>query len=324
MASLVQSLSLLEPRSLDKTRKSGFLSALEETLYETGFVRFRHHGLPPELITAAYAEATKFFALSPASKERYARPEIGGQRGYITFGQEHAKDRPDLADLKEFWHHGPELEPRHPYYKDYEKNIYPEEVPGFQPLVSFLYRELIKLANEILDYLSVLLGHQNWWLRTFAKDGDTLLRILHYPALERLSFPPGAIRSGEHEDIGLMTLLTASNAAGLQVKTRSGDWIDVGNDPGELVMNLGDLFQHLAGGHFLSTTHRVVNPAEGNMSRMSVPFFVHPHPLKMISVVPKFSTPEREERYPPHTAGYLLEQRLIEIGVLKRANRYAS
>ena len=64
------------------------------------------------------------------------------------------------------------------------------------------------------------------------------------------------------------------------------------------------MLQKASGGYYPSTTHRVVNPEPGlNISRYSMPMFLHPRPEVRL-----------DENY---TADSYLQERLREIG-LKR------
>ena len=99
-------------------------------------------------------------------------------------------------------------------------------------------------------------------------------------------------------------MLPAANEPGLQVMDVNGEWMDVPCDPGQLVINVGDMLQETSGGYFPSTTHRVINPTgEGSsQSRLSLPLFLHPRPEVVLS--------------DKHTADSYLKERLRELGVI--------
>ncbi len=138
-------------------------------------------------------------------------------------------------------------------------------------------------------------------LNEMIKNSSTnLLRVIHYPPLND-NIDPSAIRAGAHEDINLITLLVAGSEPGLQVLSQDGKWVDVSTSSDYIVVNIGDMLQECSGGYFPSTTHRVVNPSEKNMSRYSMPFFVHARDEVMLS-----------KKY---TAKSYLEERLKEIGL---------
>ena len=98
------------------------------------------------------------------------------------------------------------------------------------------------------------------------------LKLVHYPAV-----PNGQTNKqgvGPHKDSsGWWTfLLQASppHIKGLQVLNKTGDWVDVPNIPGTLVVNIGQAFEVITNGVCKATTHRVLG---GESKRFSVPFF---------------------------------------------------
>ena len=107
----------------------------------------------------------------------------------------------------------------------------------------------------------------------------------------------------DSDDINLITLLVAGTQPGLQVQDIENNWHDVPCDPGAIVINAGDMLQMASDGYYPSTTHRVTNPGKDikNMSRYSMPLFLHPRDDIRLS-----------ERY---TAGLYLNERLKEIGL---------
>jgi isopenicillin N synthase-like dioxygenase len=132
---------------------------------------------------------------------------------------------------------------------------------------------------------------------------QTLLRLLHYPPLQGEE-PEGSVRAAAHTDINLLTVLPAANAPGLQVQLKNGEWLDVPCDFGMLIINIGDMLQEASQGYYPSTKHRVLNPAqdsEHNVSRVSLPLFLHPKPEVVLS--------------PRHTAQSYLDERLRELGM---------
>ena len=104
--------------------------------------------------------------------------------------------------------------------------------------------------------------------------------------------------------------------AGLEVKSRTGEWVPFTSDADTIVVNIGDMLQRLTNHVYPSTTHRVVNPPgeKARQPRYSTPFFLHPNPDFLIDVLPSTITPDNPKRYPePITAQGYLEERLREI-----------
>ncbi len=289
-------------------RREAFIKVLGEGLERFGFVAVVNHGIPPELLERAYGTAQATFALPEDTKKRYEFPKEGRQRGYTSFGVEHAKDQP-IPDLKEFWHVGRNLPAGHPLRERGEvpKNRHPEEVPDFAPTFDELFARMEDFANRLLVAVGAYLGQPEAYFREMIKDGNSVLRIINYPDMGG-NIPVGAVRAAAHEDINLLTVLPVSTRPGLELLTREGEWMAVHTPPDVMVCDTGDMMARLTGGKLPATTHRVVNPGGSDGGRLSMPFFLHPHPDHLL-------TPLFGEPLPPITTQEFLYNRLREIGL---------
>jgi isopenicillin N synthase-like dioxygenase len=290
----------------------GFARSLGASFERYGFAVVADHGLDPEGVGAALAETKAFFALPDEAKRAYAVPGGAGQRGYTPFGREAAKGAAQ-HDLKEFWHIGRELAPGHPSREVMPDNLWPAERPGFRPALQGLYAELDALGARLLRSIARHLGLDDHAFEDATRDGNSILRLLHYPPVA--ADAPG-VRAGAHEDINAITLLLGAEEAGLEILDRDGRWLPVQPPPGAVVVNIGDMLQRLTNHVLPSTTHRVVNPPpeRRGVARYSTPFFLHFRPDFLIETLPSTITPARPDRYPePITAHAYLQQRLREI-----------
>lgn len=256
----------------------------------TGFAIIKNHDIDFGNIDVLYKQWAEFFK---SSKKHLYMSSDDSNSGYIPFRTENAKDNP-IKDLKEFYH-----------------TFYPFE--NLPQGVSKMYtdkvgKEMLNLGRHLLFALQPHLPQeltkiQKLPLHQMIKESrSNLMRILHYPPLAG-DVEPGAIRAAAHEDINLITLLPAATQPGLEVMDLQGEWHKVQCDPGTIILNVGDMLTEATNGLFKSTTHRVVNPEGENVSRFSMPMFVHPRSDCRLS-----------ERY---TAGEYLHQRLKEIGLIK-------
>lgn len=297
-------------------RQKQFVKTVGEALADVGFFALSDHGVDHRLIEAAYQQAEAFFLLPEATKRRYEVPGIMGQRGYTSFGREHAKDS-KAPDLKEFWHVGQELEPSDPLRKIYPDNVWPNELPQIKATYSDLFTQLEMCALSLLEACALFLGEPRSRFADTAKKGNSILRVIHYPPIPS-SADPQSIRAAAHEDINLITLLCEATASGLELLERNGSWRPIHALKGQIVVDSGDMLQNITNGFYRSTTHRVTNPENSRDRRFSMPFFVHPRsevdldPLK--TAIAKTGG---EKRYPAITAGAYLQQRLREIGLTK-------
>ena len=294
--------------------ETAFVQQVGDALKDIGFFALANHGINLARIESAYSEAEGFFDLDETTKRRYARPELAHQRGYTPFGTEHAKDNP-APDLKEFWQTGRSHEGSSDNRND-PVNVWPNDVrPDFEHHIDGLYRDMRGLADALLAACSRYLGHEPTWLPEMTKEGDTIIRIIHYPPLDA-STPEGAVRSAAHEDINFITLLVTATAAGLQVQDHDGTWIEVEGNHEHIIVDSGDMLQNLTNGLFKSTTHRVVNPGDPTKRRFSMPMFVHPRNGVDLSPRDEFvKATGGTANYPSITAGAFLRQRLQAIGL---------
>lgn len=296
-------------------QKAAFVNALGEALKTFGFVRVKNHGVEPSAIAKGYEQFQKLFALDLETKKKY-EVDKAGQRGYVSFGKEHAKNQ-KVGDLKEFWHTGQELPAGHALMPIYGPNIWPTEVPEVKPAALELFRALERSALVILEALATYFKIPTNSFEHMVRDGNSILRAIHYPPLLP-GDDPRAVRAAAHEDINLITLLCEARGSGLEILTREGAWLPVDTLQGQIVVDAGDALARVTNGVIPSTTHRVVNPpGDKNESRYSMPFFVHPQPGCVLECLPNCATAENPRKYEPITAGEFLNQRLREIGLLK-------
>ncbi|MEN3973439.1 2-oxoglutarate and iron-dependent oxygenase domain-containing protein [Sphingomicrobium sp. XHP0235] len=298
--------------SLDDAGTPDFTRELGESFVDYGFAILRDHGIPQELIERAEAKSKAFFALPEDVKRQYFIEGMGGARGLTPFGIETAKGA-KAHDLKEFYHVGRELPEGHKFADVMPPNVWPEEVDGFKETFLELYDAFDAAGRKVLTAIAEYLEIDTDWFLDSVREGNSVMRLLHYPPQPE---PTGEhIRAGAHEDINTITLLLGAEEAGLQLKTREGEWLDVSPKPGELVINIGDMLQRLTNGKLRSTSHRVINPAPDRASnaRYSMPFFLHFRPDFEIEALPSCVPDGEEPKWPPISSHEYLMERLREI-----------
>jgi len=304
------------PYPLWASDPTAFARAFGESLANTGFAVLSDHQMDERILEAGLSAAREFFALPEPVKRRYCIEGGAGQRGYTPFGREIAKD--GLArDLKEFWHVGRSLPAGHPNASVMAPNLEVGEVEDWSARVDGMFGELDRLGGDLLAAISIFLGLEERFFDDPVRDGNSILRLLHYPAQETPP-PEGAVRAAAHEDINVITLLLGAEEGGLQALHRNGSWLDINPPRGSLVVNVGDMLQRLTNHVLPSTTHRVVNPKpeRSRYARYSTPFFLHFRPDYEIRTLPGCVSEERPDRYPqPITTQDYLMQRLREIGL---------
>ncbi|WP_232493933.1 isopenicillin N synthase family dioxygenase [Novosphingobium kaempferiae] len=286
-----------------------------ESFRTFGFAMIRDHGIDLSLIEQAWAKTAEFFALPVETKQKYFIPGQGGARGYTPFRTEVAKGATE-KDLKEFWHVGRDVPADSPLAASMPPNIWPTEVEGFEETFRELYAQFDEAGAKVLSAIAVDLGLDANWFDPAIEDGNSVMRLLHYPPVSAEA--GGAIRAGAHEDINLITLLLGAQEAGLELLSKDGRWLSVAPPEGAVVVNIGDMLQRLTNHVLPSTTHRVRNPegARAGHSRYSMPFFLHLRSDFRFETLAQCVSDENPDRYPVSiTADDYLQERLREIGL---------
>ncbi len=313
----IPSVNLQDFLSEDPSRKQKFITEIGKAYEEIGFVALKGHFLDDTLIENLYSQIKEFFDLPLDVKEKYEIEGIGGQRGYTSFGKESAKGR-KVGDLKEFWHFGQYVEDDPVLEAEYPDNVMVDEVPGFNEVGKQTYKMLEKTAKYVLRALALHLGLEETYFDAYIKNGNSILRPIHYPPIQ--DEPKDAVRAAAHGDINLITLLMGAHGKGLQVQNHKGQWIDAIAQPDELMINVGDMLSRHTNNKLKSTIHRVVNPPRElwGTSRYSIPFFMHPISEMPLNVLDNCVDAENPKQFEDVTAGEFLNERLVELGLIKK------
>ena len=313
----IPSVNLNDFTSGDPVRKQKFVDEIGKAYEEIGFVALKGHFLDDKLVDNLYGEVKNFFSLPLETKQKYEIDGIGGQRGYISFGKESAKGKKE-GDLKEFWHFGQYVDDDPKREAEYPKNVTVDELSEFNKIGKETYRMLEKTAKYVLRALALHLDLEETYFDNFIHNGNSILRPIHYPPI--LSEPENAVRAAAHGDINLITLLMGAQGRGLQVQNHKGEWLDAIAEPDELMINVGDMLSRHTNNKLKSTIHRVINPPRElwGTSRYSMPFFMHPISEMKLDVLDSCIDENNPKQFEDITAGEFLNERLIELGLIKK------
>jgi len=314
--SAIPSVDLKDFLSGDSQRKEQFIKEIGAAFEAIGFVALSGHFLSEELVKNLYDEIKKFFAQPQRIKDSYEIEGIGGQRGYTSFGKEHAKGKKE-GDLKEFWHFGQYVIDNPKLEAEYPDNVIVKELPQFNTIGKETYQMLEKTAKYVLRALALHLDLEETYFDEWIKNGNSILRPIHYPPIT--AEPKNAVRAAAHGDINLITLLMGAHGKGLQVKNHNGQWVDAIARPDQLMINVGDMLSRLTNNKLKSTIHQVVNPPKKlwGTSRYSIPFFMHPVSEMPLNCLANCVDEANPKQFEDTTAGAYLNERLIELGLVK-------
>lgn len=297
----------------DENKKKQFVQDLGNAYEDVGFVAVKNHGISDKLIADLYKYVQEFFSLPLEQKKQYEIKGLAGQRGYTSFGKEHAKGS-EAPDLKEFFQYGQTAR------DNFNEVVYPDnvsikEIPDFDKTLAEAYRAFEKSGTALLQAIALYLGLDENYFNEFVYNGNSILRAIHYPPIT--TEPASAIRAEQHEDINLITLLVGASADGLEILSKQDEWVPVTSLPEQIVVNVGDMLQRLTNNKLRSTTHRVVNPARQfwHTSRFSIPFFLHPKTSMSLRCLDNCIDEQHSKQYEDITAGEYLDERLREIGL---------
>lgn len=262
-----------------KNFKEEFIKSLKDT----GFAIISDTSVSQELVQKTQADWKNFFN-KPLDEKMLFKFNEDDQSGYFPYLSENAKDEA-VPDLKEFFH-------------IFNNKDLPSAIEQKNSLS--LRNELFRMGLELLSYIEKDLNTEpELFQKTVKNCARTLFRVIYYPALNGDEV---GVRAAAHEDINLITLLPAQSSGGLEAQDSKGNWHPVIYEVGDLVVNVGDMLQMFSKGEYKSTTHKVSNPKDLSVDRISMPLFMHP---------------EADFDLKEMTAGAYLDKRLREIGLIK-------
>src|ERR1700761_5906823 len=166
---------LAEFTSGNAQQKAAFVAALGKAYEEVGFVAVKNHGIPDATVKGLYTNTEAFFSLPQDVKKKYEIPGLAGQRGYTSFGKEHAKGS-TAPDLKEFFQFGQTVRDNDPVKAEYPDNVQVGELPQFNPIFSKAYRSFEASGKQLLEAIAIYLGLDESYFTPFIHNGNSILR----------------------------------------------------------------------------------------------------------------------------------------------------
>jgi isopenicillin N synthase-like dioxygenase len=267
---------------------AGVAAEVRRACEGVGFLTVVGHGVDGQLIEEVAARSRAFFDLPDAEKDRFRGPATTpGLPVYRPLGAEKLGAN---ADRKASLDWGPSL--------DGVGWPSPELRDAYEPY----YAEMLRVAGTLVGSFALALGLDERGLDPFFDDRSSSLRVIDYPA------GAGGARAGAHRDYGCLTIIR-SDAAGLEVQTRSGEWLPVQAPANGFVVNIGDLMQRWTGDRWVSTLHRVVGEVDVSPRRQSLVFFHNPRNDALIETL------GGGKRYDPVAAGEYVLARAADAGL---------
>ena len=263
-----------------------------------------------------------FFALPLAQKHLVDRPSDDAVRGYSAVGEEglsYSLEEAAPGDLKESfsigsvdvpdddYHHGPAAGAH------FAPNLWPD-IAGFRESYSEYFSAMSDLSRSLMRIFALALGLTETFFDDKLDKHISMFRVLSYPP-QRQKPLPNQMRAGVHSDYGSLTIVLP-DGPGLQVINKEGQWVDVPQVEGSLVVNIADLMMQWTNDEWVSTLHRVANPpfddAMRNTRRQSLVFFHQPNYDALVECLPGCIKPGQLPRYEPVTSGDHLTSKFVK------------
>ena len=270
-----------------------------------GFFYIIDHGITEALVAQTFGAAARFFAGADTAREKIAISRSAHNRGYVGLKQEKL-DPSKPPDLKQAFNIGLELAEDDPDVvagKPFRgPNFWPADT-AFKSTCLAYFDAVWALGRDLHRAIAIDLGLAETFFADKLDAPMATLRLLNYPPMP-VGIDAAQLGAGEHTDYGNITLLMTDEVGGLEVKARDGTWIKAPVIPGAFVCNIGDCLMRWTNDIYVSTPHRVVNPA--GRERNSIAFFLDPNPDALVFCLPGCGAP----KYPPVLAADYLRQRL--------------
>lgn len=194
------------------------------------------------------------------------------------------------------------------------------ELPGWREAVAAYYRAMERAAQVLMGSLARGLGLRPDYFDDSFGRGLSTLRLIRYPprdAAELAAVQDPAVWvefdgtrrylvGAPHTDSGFVTLLAQDGVAGLQARSRGGQWVDVPPLEGTLVVNFGQVLEQWSAGRIRATEHRVLGSGR---ERFSIPFFYEARADATIAPLPL----DRPDLFTPFEYGDFLWKRMTSF-----------
>jgi isopenicillin N synthase-like dioxygenase len=246
-----------------------------------------------------FAASRAFFAQPVADKQALSIRHSSHNRGYGDLREEKL-DPKGSEDCKEAFNIGLELPKGHPEEETRGRNLWPP-MAGWRALMLDYFDQCWDLGRLLHRGFSLDLGIEELYFEDKLDAPQAVLRLLRYPPDQAAA--SGTLGAGEHTDYGNITILADDGVPGLQLRDRTGTWIDAPIPPGAFVCNIGDCLMRWTNDIYVSTPHRVRVPSR---QRTSIAFFLDPNPDALVVPIAASGT----AKYPPVTAFDYVQGRL--------------
>lgn len=276
------------------------VAEVHDSLSQNGFMLLSNAGVNQSLLAQVFEQSRLFFSGASDEKKNFLYGSAAENFGYQGLEKESLDPSALKADYKETF------TMRNLRARGDQDGKWPSST--FRQVMVEFYDNCFQTVALLQRLLAIRAGVEAEFFHNLHSGENVTLRLLHYPAMPMEPEALGQWGAGAHTDYGMLTLLFQEQITGLEVLGQSDDWVQVVTEPGEVVVNTGDLMQRWSNGQYPSTLHRV--KCKPNQERYSIAFFSDPDSATEIDVLPAFLEKGHEPRYPSIKAGEHIQRKL--------------
>ncbi|XP_064653247.1 uncharacterized protein LOC135503573 isoform X2 [Lineus longissimus] len=289
--------SACSPDNIDFDPTSDECQKVSEELHraftDVGFAFIINHGISNKEMADMWKMSDDFFDLPKDIKQKALRAKGGGTMGWTPVEQEVVSGlEGDRADYKEDYNYIPHMVDFDGTRDNIPRLEWPEDdIPNFCQSHATFFKRLHKLSIHFLRLFGKALALQDAdaIAKLHSKIGQpgnmTSLRFLKYPPIKE-GVTSGQ-RLGAHKDFGTLTIMMQRDVGGLELQTRSGEWVYVEPREGIFTLIPSESFEFLTSGGYEGAVHRAGLPALHEKRRLhtrrSAAFFVNPDNHSLIA-----------------------------------------
>ncbi|TFK50256.1 putative gibberellin 3-beta hydroxylase [Heliocybe sulcata] len=278
---------------------------VREAASRIGFFYAVNHGIDARYKEDTFDQARRFFSLSMEEKMKVwtglVPNEYVGYHPLEGYNRNHRKYN-DLSEAFN-WAYDAQFDPGAVAKDRPSTSIWPENLPEFKETLYAYHTQLLTLARKMTRMFALALHMPEDYFDEYVKRPEAGMRILHYPEQEGSAkqSPNDQNGIGAHTDFECFTMVTQDDCGGLEVLSKSGEWVRAPPVPGALVVNIADCFMRQTNDFFVSTVHRVIN--KSGKERYSCPFFFGFDREMLLEPVPSCISAENPMNYPVMSSG---------------------
>jgi isopenicillin N synthase-like dioxygenase len=267
-------------RLIDSSDAVAVTGEIDRACRDIGFFYIVGHGFDSRLVSDLLTAASDYFGLP--DHQKLALGLDPSMRGFLPLYY-HSKITDNFSGTSHqegFWV-GTDFpgNSRHPLEQE---NRWPDYPQSLRPAMNTYLHAIEKLAALLGQSFATALGQDDtFYARQYARP-TSRLKLNHYPPQEN---PEQIDNIGviPHTDSGAFTILWQDDNGGLEVRSKSREWVGAPPLKDSFVINIGDILQYWSNGRYASTQHRVIN--RNGIDRYSIPYFVNPGADTVISAL---------------------------------------